>query len=328
MASGYLYVLANSAMPGLVKVGKTTRQPSERASELSGVTGVATPFIVVYEDHFQDCDAAEAFVHMKLASAGLRLSENREFFKASVSDVVKIIAAIHSSLSTRLAANDRPDDLLTPDDSEFACFALDDERKAEPWATVLDEADNHYLGLEGYIEDHVEALKLYRDAARLGSPMAFERIGDIYRYGQSVKADVPKALDFYKEGAKRGNYFCFAAMAVIFVQNKHLENARKALIKMLAGGEDDNWSTYLNFADRHVIFIENILFHSSLGAGGIDTELITAAAIYVPKVLDRLRENLSSNPQMNSGVREAKIRLASAINAWIDSHPIPSPRMV
>lgn len=32
---GYIYVLANSAMPDLVKVGKTTRTPAERAAELS-----------------------------------------------------------------------------------------------------------------------------------------------------------------------------------------------------------------------------------------------------------------------------------------------------
>lgn len=75
-----MYVLANSSMPGLVKVGKTTRLPSDRADELSGVTGVATPFIVVYEEYFDDCDAVEAHVHTRLAGKGLRLSANREFF--------------------------------------------------------------------------------------------------------------------------------------------------------------------------------------------------------------------------------------------------------
>ncbi|MEN9595630.1 MAG: hypothetical protein RL236_64, partial [Pseudomonadota bacterium] len=63
---GYIYVLANSAMPDLVKVGKTTRTPAERAAELSKVTGVPTPFIVVYEQLVDDCTAAEEFVHTML----------------------------------------------------------------------------------------------------------------------------------------------------------------------------------------------------------------------------------------------------------------------
>ena len=314
-------------MPGLVKVGKTTRQPADRASELSGVTGVATPFIVVYEDFFHDCDAAEAFVHTRLASAGLRLSENREFFRASVSDVIKIIAAIHPGLSASPSTSDRTDDLLTPDDSEFACFAIEEEPKAEPWDTILDEADKHYLGLQGYIEDHVEALKLYRDAARLGSPMAYERIGDIYRFGFGVREDNQKALDYYKEGAKKGNYFCFGGMAVIFVENRHLENARKALRKMVAGGESDNWSTHLNFPDRHIILIENILFGSSLDRGGIDLELISIVDEYIPKLLDRIREDIANNQQMSARVREAKIHLASNIAAWVNHSPIPPPKL-
>jgi len=39
------------------------RLPSERVAELSGVTGVATPFIVAFEQFFTDCDAAERFVN-------------------------------------------------------------------------------------------------------------------------------------------------------------------------------------------------------------------------------------------------------------------------
>jgi hypothetical protein len=54
MAVGYLYVLVNSSMPGLVKVGKTARSPTQRADELSGVTGVATPFIVAFEQQFAE----------------------------------------------------------------------------------------------------------------------------------------------------------------------------------------------------------------------------------------------------------------------------------
>jgi hypothetical protein len=43
---GYIYVLINQSMEGFIKVGKTARDPKERAKELSQATGVPTPFMV------------------------------------------------------------------------------------------------------------------------------------------------------------------------------------------------------------------------------------------------------------------------------------------
>lgn len=43
--SGWVYVLANLAMPGLVKVGCTGRSPATRACELTASTGVPPPFL-------------------------------------------------------------------------------------------------------------------------------------------------------------------------------------------------------------------------------------------------------------------------------------------
>jgi hypothetical protein len=91
MGQGYVYVLANSSMPNIVKIGKTNRTPSERAQELSKVTGVPTPFIVVYEKLVGDPEGMESFVHTFLADKGYRLSENREFFTAPVSVVIDAI---------------------------------------------------------------------------------------------------------------------------------------------------------------------------------------------------------------------------------------------
>jgi T5orf172 domain len=89
--TGSVYVLANSAMPGLVKVGKTQRSATERAQELSNETGIPTPFIVVYEQLFEDCDAAEKYVHTVLDRTGIRESSNREFFRATPKEVIEAL---------------------------------------------------------------------------------------------------------------------------------------------------------------------------------------------------------------------------------------------
>ncbi len=225
MAAGYIYVLANSSMPGLLKVGKTTRLPSERVAELSGATGVPVPFIVAFEQFFSDCGLAEDYVHLELERRGFREASNREFFRASANEVIRIILqAPGLADGPEVAAGENDDEdagLLSPD-------SLGDEwlRLRKLWDDILEEADNYYYGLGDTIQDYEEALTLYKQAARLGSLLAYERLGFIYDVGQGVKEDENRAFQFYKEGAKRGNYYCYMEMENIFCRKGQFENAR------------------------------------------------------------------------------------------------------
>jgi hypothetical protein len=81
--AGWIYVLVNSTMPNLVKIGKTTRHPENRAKELGGSTGVASPFIVAFSEKFDNIHKAEQVVHALLNAS--RLSDKREFFSSVIS---------------------------------------------------------------------------------------------------------------------------------------------------------------------------------------------------------------------------------------------------
>ena len=89
--AGYIYVLINPSMQGLVKVGKTSRDPKGRAAELSAGTAVPTPFVLVYSHYFPDCSRAEEFVHALLQKKGHRVAPNREFFNAPTEDVINAV---------------------------------------------------------------------------------------------------------------------------------------------------------------------------------------------------------------------------------------------
>jgi T5orf172 domain len=65
---GYLYVLTNPHMPGLVKIGCTDRTPRERADELSRATGVPGRFKVERSWVLDDAHAFEQRVHAGLAA--------------------------------------------------------------------------------------------------------------------------------------------------------------------------------------------------------------------------------------------------------------------
>lgn len=88
---GYVYVMINPSLPNLVKIGKTSREPNERAKELSSATGVPTPFILVYYKPFRDCHLAESVIHHFFEEKGARVNGNREFFQVSTNEAIDLI---------------------------------------------------------------------------------------------------------------------------------------------------------------------------------------------------------------------------------------------
>jgi len=77
---GYVYVLSNPSMPGLVKIGRSKVGGNSRGKQMyKGDTGVPTPFELEFECLFDDCIEAEAMLHEELGH--LRVNPQREFFR-------------------------------------------------------------------------------------------------------------------------------------------------------------------------------------------------------------------------------------------------------
>ncbi len=78
--SGYVYVLTNPAMPGLVKIGMTKVTPIVRARQLY-TTGVPKPFVVHTSLKVSNPRLVEQRAHQRLEK--YRINGSREFFKLS-----------------------------------------------------------------------------------------------------------------------------------------------------------------------------------------------------------------------------------------------------
>lgn len=91
MSIGYVYILSNPAMPGLLKIGRTDRRPEARARELAASTGVPSEFCVEFSVLVADSMSAERFVHKTLEDKGYRNSKNREFFSVSLEEASEVI---------------------------------------------------------------------------------------------------------------------------------------------------------------------------------------------------------------------------------------------
>ena len=92
MNRGYVYIMTNASMPGMVKVGKTRRSSAERAKELYQ-TGVPKPFVVCEEVLSPDCGELESFVHAALADC--RVSQSREFFATDTLHAAELLRRNH-----------------------------------------------------------------------------------------------------------------------------------------------------------------------------------------------------------------------------------------
>ena len=228
--AGYIYALINPSLEGLVKIGKTTRDPTDRVRELSSSTAAPTPFVLAFDVYVEDCTAAEAYLHTLLQRRGYRVSENREFFNAPLKEVIKMMLEVEGSPAPPAATPTR-------------------DKPQGGWDDILDEAQAFYHGEGETIEDKRQAFKLFTQAARLGAPDAFYALGIMYRDGEGCDQDTNEGLEQFKKGVAHGSDECHAEMALLFTGQRHFDNARKCWAKYFrsdgfAGGLNGHEAAY------------------------------------------------------------------------------------
>ncbi|MCX6873391.1 MAG: GIY-YIG nuclease family protein [Verrucomicrobia bacterium] len=85
----YIYLLFNEHIPNLVKFGFSTRNPRDRAAELSAPTGVPGRWDVLHYWEVEDGRGVEQAVFQSLSE--FRLS-NQEFFRLAPEEAVRLIS--------------------------------------------------------------------------------------------------------------------------------------------------------------------------------------------------------------------------------------------
>lgn len=88
---GWVYIIKNDAMPGLVKIGYSTKDPHLRAREFDG-TASPHPYRVVYDALLFEPREVEQRVHALLKDK----REGKEWFRCSIEDAVNAIRTVNS----------------------------------------------------------------------------------------------------------------------------------------------------------------------------------------------------------------------------------------
>lgn len=83
---GWVYIITNKAMPDLVKVGYSTKDPQLRAAELNH-TGTPHPYLVQFDMLIENPREIEQLAHAHLSE----YREGKEWFRCSVDQAVSAI---------------------------------------------------------------------------------------------------------------------------------------------------------------------------------------------------------------------------------------------
>ena len=304
MEQGWVYVLMNPAMPGLIKVGQTTRLCSQRAAELSGATGIATPFILVFEQPFRDCVAAEHDIHGILDRCQMRYARNREFFRGPIPEIIRLILQY---------ATETGDYVASP--------LLSSGRD------LLAQGDASLLGERDTFQDIREALRYYQLAAAQGSLVAFERLGAILAEANGqARGSRTRAMGYLRDGLKRGNYYCYCEIAALAVDEANVTNFVKAWDLFFAQRNTAPVEEVEAGPDRYLIALQRYVVTSfSLGMlPGHVTELTAEANALVrllTRTLDTVRYTPGSRRSVGQSLRWAQKSLLRHAYASPDPRP-------
>jgi hypothetical protein len=91
-----VYILSNSSMPGLLKIGRTNRSVDERLKELNN-TSLPTEFFVEHIIKTRDSKFLEKMIHKNFEKH--RVNDNREFFRINHEIVIKYAESINDVLN-------------------------------------------------------------------------------------------------------------------------------------------------------------------------------------------------------------------------------------
>ncbi len=115
MEYGIVYLLTNPVMPGLVKIGMTTRKDIDARMKELYSTGVPLPFKCEYACKVKKSECAKLESALHEAFAPYRINANREFFRIHVDQAKAILKFFdHGDATEEVVAEIEND--LTDDD--------------------------------------------------------------------------------------------------------------------------------------------------------------------------------------------------------------------
>jgi hypothetical protein len=191
---GWVYIITNKAMPDLVKVGFSTKDPEKRADELYS-TGVPHRYVVEYDALVDNPYGVEQKAHKLLKN----YIENKEWFRC---DIIKAVAAIREAA----------ENTIIHESIKFPFNAV--EQFNLGW---------NYANGSGVTKNLEQAVYWYKKAAEQGNAAAQCNLGVCYENGRGVERNLNQAVYWYEKSAEKGNATAQFNLGMAYVNGNGVE---------------------------------------------------------------------------------------------------------
>lgn len=198
---GWVYIISNKAIPGVIKVGYSTKDPSLRAAELG--TGAPVPYQVEYEALVDNPRQIEKLAHEMLAF----VNAGKEWFECDVGIALKAIKTICADKQTYFEryGSEGADSTVSKMEKVELSKKNPSILKTAPKTNDNYELANQYDSGVGQKKNLKEAFRLFLEAAQEGYELAQLKTGMCYLKGRGIEKNEEKALHFFKLAASSGN---------------------------------------------------------------------------------------------------------------------------
>ena len=180
---GYIYVMSNESMSGILKIGVTERTPDLRLKEANSSTWIPTPFKIEFAKKVTYAKQKESTIHKLLTQYTERVNHRREFFRISLDEIRVYFDLMDGELwfpkNEECNGNDiiidEDQDDEDQDDEKINAFSTRDLRQyftegqrirhtigiSETWIGVFNASknviiheDKEYKSLSGFVNSH------------------------------------------------------------------------------------------------------------------------------------------------------------------------------
>ena len=277
-------------MPGLVKVGRTTRRPDNRAVELSSSTGVASRFQLIYYVFVGNAVAGEHAAHEQLSRVGYRENEAREFFRIESKLAIDILASLPNQIAVP-PPGDETSDLVDFDEYRTKLFS---------------DALAYMRGTNGFPRDYEEAIRLFSRLVAMGCKEHLFDVADAMYW---------RELDKPYDRSSKGNY-----SSIKMAAKSALEYDDEACVILAAVyALEANWHNFAIYRDRFYSWLSSDLAEMKDGViDGTFTESVFS--VYQERRASQVRrlmlDNLESGdplviPEVFYPLRDTLLRILS-----------------
>lgn len=224
---GWVYIISNQAMPDVIKIGYSTKDPRVRAKELG--TGAPYPYHVEYEVLVEHPSRVERAAHQILS--GVRAG--KEWFECDIPSAIKAIktacAGAEIYLENRYERATLNDQDRTPTSD---LFEREEEAGRKPLITPFELLNDPQTPVERPTLNTIMAM------AEQGNADAQYALGCRYDSGDGVRKNLPDGFRWFEAAAKQGHVLASLAVGRAYLNGRGVKKNEQEATPFLRHAAD------------------------------------------------------------------------------------------